>query len=115
MNTTRIVKKIDKSSFKDMIDKYKTNIDIDPHALDHLSEAQRGVFSPENLKKMVLNENPVGVGLQKNRKYSAFYRRKEGYIRIVLNITKSKAEIITFLYTEHIPHLDRLKNENQTS
>ena len=109
MNTTRIIKEFDKSKFKSIIKKYKNNIYVSPHALDHLSNAQRKLFKEDELKDIIIKENPRGIGLQKNGRYSAFYKRKEGFMRIILEIKYPKLEIITFTITDYMPNLKRLK------
>ncbi|MCX6706892.1 MAG: hypothetical protein NT001_02005 [Candidatus Woesearchaeota archaeon] len=113
MNTTRIKEEVEISHFKEMINRYKSNIIINPHALDHLSDSQRKLFNEHDLINPLLIENPCGVGLQKNGRYASFYRRNWGYLRIILNMTGSKLEIITFINTENIPNLKRLKDENE--
>ena len=110
MNTTKIVKDVNLEEFKDIISKYKDKIEINPHALDHLSDAQRKVFKEQELLNTILNENPRGIGLQRNGRYAAFYRRKWGYLRIILELKDPKLEIITFINTETMPNLKRLEN-----
>ncbi len=114
MNTTKIVKEVNLEDFKEIISKYKDNIYVNPHALDHLSDAQRKVFKEQSLIGALLKENPRGVGLQRNGRYAAFYRRNFGFLRIILEIKDQKLEIITFINTETMPNLKRL-NENETS
>jgi len=114
MNTTKIIKEISLGEFKEIISKYKDNIILNIHALDHLSDAQRKLFKEESLKNPLLKENPRGIGLQRNGRYAAFYRRNWGFLRIILEIKEPKLEIITFINTETMPHLKRL-NENETS
>lgn len=95
-----------------MIDRYKSKIEINLHALDHLSNSQRKLFKEGELISPLLNETPCGVGLQKNGRYAAFYRRNWGYLRIILSITELKLEIVTFINTKDIPNLNRLKDKN---
>ena len=111
MNTTKIIKEVSLEEFKEIILKYKDNIVINPHALDHLSDAQRKVFKEQRLIDALLRENPRGVGLQRNGRYAAFYRRKWGFLRIILEIKYPKLEITTFINTETMPNLKRLENE----
>ena len=111
MNTTKIIKEISFEEFKDIVSKYKDKIEINPHALDHLSDAQRKVFKEQGLIDTILKENPRGVGLQRNGRYAVFYRRNWGFLRIILEIKEPKLEVITFINTEAIPNLKRL-NEN---
>ncbi len=110
MNTTKIIKKVSLEDFKDIISKYKSNIILNPHALDHLSDAQRKVFKEQDLLDTLFKENPRGVGLQLNGRYAIFYRRNWGFLRVILEIKYTKLEIITFINTETMPNLKRFQN-----
>ena len=110
MNTTKIIKEVSLEEFKDIISKYKGKIEINPHALDHLSYAQRKLFKEQELIDTILKENPRGVGVQRNGRYAAFYRRNWGFLKIILDIKDPKLEIITFINTETMPNLKRLEN-----
>ena len=110
MNTTKIIKKVSLEDFKDIISKYKSNIILNPHALDHLSDAQRKVFKEQDLLDTLFKENPRGVGLQLNGRYAVFYRRNWGFLRVILEIKYTKLEIITFINTETMPNLKRFQN-----
>ena|SRR3989344_6704615 len=110
MNTTRITKEIPLEIFKDIIYKYKSDIVVNTHAIDHLSDAQRKVFKERELIDVLLKENPRGVGLQKNGRYTSFYRRDWGFLKIILEIKDPKLEIITFINAETMPNLKRLEN-----
>ena len=44
MNTTKIIESIDLTRFKEIISRYESKINVGPHALDHLSDAQRKLF-----------------------------------------------------------------------
>ncbi len=112
MNTTKIIKEVSISDFKRLLEKYKSKISISGHALDHLSDAQRKILTEQQLLKILLNEKPEGIGVQKNSNYSVFYRRKWGYLRIILNISESRAEIVTFINTTTMPNLGKLELEN---
>ena len=109
MNTTKIMESVSIHRFKQIIFKYKSNIKVGPHALDHLSDAQRKVFKEEDLINILSRENPRGIGLQRNGRYAAFFRRKEGYLRIIFELKSDRLEIITYLNTDTIPNLKRLE------
>lgn len=104
----RVIKNVEIADFKAILDAHHGNVFISSHALDHLSNAQRHVFSPETLKDMLLTQNPAGVGIQGNGNYSAFFRLKDGYRRIILKNTQKKLEIVTFMNTDSMPNLSRL-------
>ncbi|MFX1453074.1 MAG: hypothetical protein ACFFCM_19725 [Promethearchaeota archaeon] len=107
MNTTKIIESIDVARFKRIVNKYKSNTYISPHAFDHFSDAQRKVFKEEELINTLLKENPRGIGLQRNGRYAVFYRRKWGFLRIIFALKKERLEIITFINTETMPNLGR--------
>ena len=111
MNTTKIIEEVSVHQFKSIISKYKSNIYANLHAFDHLSDAQRKVFKEQELIDTLLKENPRGVGLQRNGRYAAFYRRNWGFLRIILEIKEPKLEIITFINTETMPNLKRIEND----
>ena len=108
MDTTKIVKEIDTHEFRDVISKYTSNIVVNPHAQDHISDGQRKIFDVHELIDTLLRESPAGVGLQANGRYAVFYRRKYGFLRIIVEVKNSRLEITTFLNTDSIPNLKRL-------
>lgn len=114
MNTIKIIENVEISHFQDIISKSK-NLQIGSHALDHLSEAQRKVFDEKALTNTLLRENPRGVGLQRNGRYAAFYRRDYGYLKLIVSVKNDKIEIITFINIENMPNLQRLNNNEQAS
>jgi mRNA-degrading endonuclease RelE of RelBE toxin-antitoxin system len=115
MNTTKIIESVGLDRFNEILPKCKDNIHVSPHALDHLSDAQRKLFKADDLIRILTGENPRGVGLQRNGRYAVFFRRKEGFWRIIVNFENAGITVITFLITDTMPNLKRIKNESQTS
>ena len=109
MNTTKLIEEISKARFVAILNKYKKKIVASPHALDHLSDAQRKVYKESDLINTLTKESPRGIGLQRNGRYAAFFRRKQGFIRIIFEIKHPKLEIITFTNPENMPNLKKLK------
>lgn len=109
MNSTKITESISYSKFKEILEEYKSKIHISPHALEHLSISQRKLFKEEVLINTLLKEKPAGIGLQRNGRYAVFFRKDNYYLRIICTIKKHKFEIITFLNTDNIPNLKRLR------
>ena len=111
MNTTKIIEEVSINRFKQIIFDYKTKIKVSLHAIDHLSDAQRKVFKEEELIDILTKETPKGVGLQRNGRYAAFFRKKSGYIRIIFELKEEHLEIITFINTDTMPNLSRLEGQ----
>lgn len=76
MNTTRIIKKINKFEFKRLINESKNNINISHHSLFHLNEAQRKIYNKNYLKNILLKEKIYFVGLQKMKDMLYFIEEK---------------------------------------
>jgi len=105
MSTTKIIKKVDLDEFLELV--ATRPIIVWPHALGHLSDAQRKVFKKETLIKTLKQEMPRGVGLQRNGRYSVFFRRKNHYLRIVFE-ANGNIEIVSFTNPPTMPNLNRL-------
>ena len=106
--TTKPTKELTGEEFKDLLDGLL--IEVSPHALDHLSEGQRKVFKERELKDMILKENPRKTYLQENFRYSAYFRRSDGFRRLIIELDNNKAVIVTFTDTHELPKI-RLNNE----
>lgn len=102
--TTRPVEQIDVKSFKDLI--RGKQIRFSAHALDHLSNKQRKLFKEEDMRKTLEKDNPRRVYLQANGRYAAYYRQKELFQKIILEITNDVI-VITFMNVTNIPKLDK--------
>ncbi len=111
MNTTKIVKSVDFDEFNRIISDYETRIKVGPHALDHLSNAQRGLFKEQEVVNILVRQAPKGIGLQRNGRYAAFFKRKIGYMKIIFELKKDRLEIITFINTDSLPNIKRLDDE----
>jgi len=104
---SEIKKELTKSEFKQWIrDK---EIIIGSHALDHLSESQRKVFNAEDLLYMLEKETPRKVYMQENGRCRIYYRKKDGYREIILEVKEQIADIVTFLDPIELPKI-RLQN-----
>ena len=74
-----------------------SNIESTNHTFKRLSQKQREVYTEEELKRIIFNEKPLEVGIQKNRNYVVIYNfRLNKYIRILLDFTTNKIYIVTF-------------------
>ncbi|MCD4666536.1 hypothetical protein K8R47_01875 [archaeon] len=106
--TTRPIEEVDKLTLKNIL--YNKRIVVSPHALDHLSEKQRKVFKEEELLYMVKKEVPRKIYLQINGRHATYYRKSDGFRKLILDINDNKITIVTFMDIPEIPKV-RLKNE----
>jgi len=67
-------------------------IECTKHTLFRLSQKQRQVFNCEELKRILLHETPIRVGVQYNGNYAIYYRseKRPGIIKIIINIGPAK-------------------------
>ena len=79
------------------------SIIVSPHALDHLSDKQRKVFKEEELCYMVEKEVPRKTYLQSNGRYASYFRKSDGYRKLILVVEDKKIIIVTFINTPEIP------------
>lgn len=106
MKTTKLIREISKEDFEELVE--ESDIFISTHALDHLSQSQRNAFKTGDLTRTIQQEIPKGIGLQRNGRYAAFYKRKEGFLKIIVESKNTNLEIITFMICETMPNLKRL-------
>ncbi len=105
MAETRIIKEIDYFKYRELIDRLKSKIKVNPHAYFKLNEMQRKVYKDEVLKELLTEEKPAFIGIQKNQNYTVFFSKKQGYLRLMFKVTKTNLEIVTFYITENIPKI----------
>ncbi len=88
----------DISVFKERIKNFNEDaIECTTHTFFRLSEKQRKVFTCNELKKVLLNEIPLKVGIQRNQNYAVYYKyREQRLLKIVLSFKPSKIRIVTF-------------------
>ena len=106
IGSTKIIKEISLEEFEEII--FNNPIIIGSHALDHLSTWQRKLFKEDELINILTKEKPCGIGLQINGRYSTFFKRKWGFMRIIFEVKGEWIEIITFTNPETMPNLKRL-------
>lgn len=99
--TTKPIEEIEKLRYKQLISNKK--IIVSPHALDHLSEKQRKVFKEEELFLMLEKEVPRKTFLQINGRYAVYFRKSDGYRKLILEVEDNKIAIVTFIDTPEIP------------
>ena len=80
---------------------------VGTHARDHLSIAQREVYREDQLVQTIKHETPVLVGVQQNKRYAAFYRRDERYLKLIIADKTRRLELVTFINSRVLPSLAR--------
>src|SRR3989344_7489453 len=95
----RIEKFEDISIFVDRINNFnEKNIECTDHTFFRLSEKQRKAFACDELKRILINEIPLRVGIQYNGNYAAYYKYKENrIIKIIINFKPTLIRIVTFM------------------
>ncbi|NQU78896.1 hypothetical protein HQ545_03950 [Candidatus Woesearchaeota archaeon] len=102
--TTKPTKELTQKEFQKFIKNKK--IILGNHALDHLSNYQRGLFDPNELINSLLKETPRKLYLQENNRYRIYFRKKEGYRNIIISDEGKKMVIISFM---DVPDLPKIK------
>ena len=103
VDTTRPIKEMSKAELKELL-RGKSLI-VSPHAVDHLSEGQRKIFKESELFNMIGRETPRKAYLQKNGRYAAYYRKKDGYRKIIIEIEGERAVVVSFIDTAELPKI----------
>lgn len=99
--TTKPIREVSKEEFQNLIkDK---EVVVSPHAIWHLSNHQRKVFNIEELKLMIERESPRKVYLQENKRYATYYRKSDGYRKLIIEIRDDKTIVVTLVDISEIP------------
>ncbi|MDP3640477.1 MAG: hypothetical protein Q8R53_04745 [Nanoarchaeota archaeon] len=99
--STQPVKELSAEDFQHLLK--RNEVILSPHALWHLSNQQRKVFNGDELIRIVKLETPRKVYIQENERYAAYYRKSDGYRKLIFEIKEDKAIIVTFVDTSEIP------------
>lgn len=101
--TTKPIKEFSTEECKYLV--YDKRIEISSHAYDYLSTEERKVFKEEELIAMIKKETPRKVYLQENGRYALYYRKEDGFRKLIIDIKEEKAVIVTFMDTDEIPKI----------
>ena len=101
IHTIRPIRELDELELKELL--RNKNIIISTHAFDHLGTGQRKLFKETELLNTIQKESPRRIFLQENRRYALYYRKREGYLKLILEIEKNKAVIVSFMNTLETP------------
>lgn len=109
MNTTKIIERVSKETFKDIVSRYEDRIHISPHAYFPVNNTQKDIYNDDAFKNALLKERPYDIGLQRNGRYIVFYKRKNNYLGLIVSVQPTQLEVVTFINPKIIPNLARLK------
>lgn len=99
--TTKPIKEVSKEEFQYLLK--EKEVVVSPHAIWHLSNQQRKVFNEEELISMVQRETPRKVYQQENERYAAYYRKADGYRKLIIERRDDKIVVVTFVDVSEIP------------
>lgn len=99
--TTKPIKEVSTEEFQYLLK--EKEVVVSPHAIWHLSNQQRKVFNEEQLISMVQRETPRKVYLQENERYVAYYRKADGYRKLIIERRDDKTVVVTFVDVSEIP------------
>ena len=105
MGATILVKEVTVEQYQDLLREHP--IFVNSHALFRLSQAQRKLFKEQELIHILKNQQPNLIGIQQNGRYAAFFKQKQGYMRIIFQLTPQGIEIGTFYNIEKLPTLTK--------
>ena len=103
--TTKPIKEIDIKEFSGLVKNKK--VAISPHAIFRLSNRQRKVFKEDELINIVNKETPRKAYLQENERYAVYYRKSDGYRKLIIEVKNKETIIITFMDITEIPKFDQ--------
>ena len=95
----KIKEKVKVSSFVKKIERYgHSNIETTTHTFFRLSEKQRKIYTEKDLKKIVFEDRPLEVSIQKNGNYAVIYTydKEQKLLKVLLDLSTNKVYIVTF-------------------
>ncbi len=92
----KIKKKVEINDFLDFIKEHE--IECTKHTFFRLSEAQRKIYTCDELKRIINEQRPFLVGIQHNGAYAVFYKYQNRIIKLIVGITSRKVNIVTFYF-----------------
>lgn len=92
--------KIKVSTFLNQIKAYKKeNIETTAHTFFRLSQKQRKIYTDGELKKVITQNKPLEVVIQKNNNYAVTYQYSNNkYLKIIMSLLPKKVYIVTFYF-----------------
>ena len=84
---------------------YNKYIEFSDHALAYIETGERKVFITQDIISLLEKQKPSKAYLQQNGRYGIYYRLREGYRKLVLEIQEQKVIIVTYMDTDEIPKI----------
>ena len=103
IHTTRPIKEIGSRAFRRLLKERK--ITASQHATNHIEKKERKIFKEEELIRTAGRDSPRKCYLQENGRYSAYYRRPEGYTKIIIELENDNAVIVSFMNVIELPRI----------
>ncbi|MBU0535806.1 MAG: hypothetical protein KKE20_02490 [Nanoarchaeota archaeon] len=101
--TTRPIKEIGSKAFRRLLKGRK--IAVSQHAMDHIERKERKIFKEEELIRITGKDNPRRCYLQENGRYSLYYRKTEGYLKVIIELENDNAVIVSFMNVIELPKI----------
>ncbi len=99
--TTKPVRKLSPEEFKYL--HQGKQIEVADHAFFHLSTKQRKIFNEEDLINIIKRETPRKVYLQENGRFGAYYRKSDGYRKIIIEVHDKMIVLVSFMDVTELP------------
>ncbi len=91
LDPNKIKRKVPVNDFISTIRKYSPdNIEDSGHAFKRLSQRQRGLFTIEEIRNILLKDKPFLVGIQENDNHTVFYKHQGKNLRIIIKLENQK-------------------------
>ncbi len=104
----KINKKVSIKEFIEIIKSIsKEDLDVTDHALFRIMQKDRESFKEYIIKELILNENPILVGIQNNGLYTVYYKKDKEITKLIIEVKFNKLNIVTVykIREEQIPKI----------
>lgn len=100
-DSTKIQKRVDTEEFTGFIKEYpEEQIECTKHTFFRLNEKQRKIYTCQELRKILTQEEPFLAGFQNNGNYAVFYKYQNKNLKMIVNLENRKVKIVTFYFIE---------------
>ncbi|MEK6903658.1 MAG: hypothetical protein AABW64_03365 [Nanoarchaeota archaeon] len=107
VDSHKIIEKVETGVFIERI-KYlkKEDVEVSDHAVFRVKKAERKAFKDEIID-ILLHENPLLVGIQRNKNYAVYYKYKSDTLKMILDMTPKSIKVVTVYIVDNkqVPRL----------